>query len=96
MLNNWNEGDFQKALSNHERMLKERPWDAELLRNYQMISLEYERYKKEEGKILCPDCFRKSCDWCKFKDNEYLFREIEALNGEYPKYCPWCGNKLSI
>lgn len=20
----------------------------------------------------------------------------EALNGEYPKYCPWCGNKLSI
>jgi len=44
---NWNEEDFQKALSNHERMLKERPGDAELLRKYQIISLEYERYKKE-------------------------------------------------
>ena len=96
MLNNWNEEDFQKALSNYKNILKERPGDAELLRNYQMISLEYERYKKREGKILCPDCFRKSCDWCKFKDNEYLFRQIEALNGEYPKYCPWCGSELSI
>jgi len=47
MLNNWNEEDFQKALSNHERMLKERPGDADLLLEYQMISLEYERYKKE-------------------------------------------------
>lgn len=75
MLNNWDAEDFQKALSNYEHMLKERPGDAELLRNYQMISLEYEKYKKEEGKILCP---------------------VETLNGEYPKYCPWCGNKLSI
>lgn len=34
------------------------------------------------------------CDWCRLKHNQYLFREIEALNGEYPTYCPWCGNKL--
>ena len=47
-MKNWDEEDFQKALSNHERMLKERPGDAELLLEYQMISLEYERYKKEE------------------------------------------------
>ena len=46
MLNNWNEEDFQKALSNYDRILKERPGDAELLRNYQIISLEYEKYKK--------------------------------------------------
>ena len=46
-MKNWDEEDFQKALSNHERMLKERPGDAELLRKYQIISLEYERYKKE-------------------------------------------------
>lgn len=78
MLNNWDEGDFQQVLSNYEHILKERPEDAELLKIYQIISLEYEKYKKEEGKILCPDCFRKLCD------------------GEYPKYCPWCGNKLSI
>ena len=74
-MNNWNEEDFQQALINYERMLKERPGDAELLRNYQMISLEYEKYKKEEGKKLCP---------------------VETFNGEYSKYCPWCGNKLSI
>jgi len=43
---NWDEEDFQQALINYERMLKERPWDAELLRNYQTISLEYEKYKK--------------------------------------------------
>jgi hypothetical protein len=49
MLNNWDEGDFQQVLSNYEHMLKERPGDAELLRNYQMISLEYEKYKKELG-----------------------------------------------
>ena len=48
MLNNWDEGDFQQALSNYEHMLKERPGDAELLRNYQIISLEYEKYKKGE------------------------------------------------
>ena len=48
MLNNWNEEDFQQALSNYERLLKERPWDAELLKIYQIISLEYERYKKRE------------------------------------------------
>ena len=48
MLNNWKEEDFQKALSNYKNILKERPGDAELLRNYQMISLEYERYKKRE------------------------------------------------
>ena len=53
MLNNWNEEDFQKALSNHERMLKERPGDADLLLEYQMISLEYERYKKEEEEQTC-------------------------------------------
>lgn len=52
--------------------------------------------KRERRNMLSPDCFRKSCDWCKFKDNEYLFRKIEALNGEYPKYCPWCGSELSI
>ena len=45
-MNNWDEGDFQQALSNYEHMLKERPGDAELLRNYQMISLEYERLKE--------------------------------------------------
>lgn len=45
-MNNWDEGDFQQALLNYEHMLKERPGDAELLRNYQMISLEYEKYKK--------------------------------------------------
>ena len=49
MLNNWDEGDFQQALSNYERMLKERPGDAELLLKYQIISLEYEKYKKGEG-----------------------------------------------
>lgn len=47
-MNNWDEGDFQQALSNYDRMLKERPGDAELLRNYQIISLEYEKYKKGE------------------------------------------------
>ena len=47
-MNHWNEEDFQQALINYERMLKERPGDAELLRNYQIISLEYERYKKGE------------------------------------------------
>lgn len=47
-MNNWDEGDFEQALSNYEHMLKERPGDAELLRNYQMISLEYEKYKKVE------------------------------------------------
>ena len=46
MLNNWDEGDFQQALLNYEHMLKERPGDAELLRNYQIISLEYERLKE--------------------------------------------------
>lgn len=46
MLNNWDEEDYQQALLNYERMLKERPGDAELLRNYQMISLEYERLKE--------------------------------------------------
>lgn len=62
-----------------------------------MNGAKYDEYwQKGNGKILCPDCFRKLCDWCKFKHNEYLFRQIEALNGEYPKYCPWCGNKLSI
>jgi hypothetical protein len=45
-VNNWDEGDFEQALINYEHMLKERPGDAELLRNYQMISLEYEKYKK--------------------------------------------------
>lgn len=50
MLNNWDEGDFQKALSNYERRLKDRPEDAELLRTYQVISMEYEKYKKGEGK----------------------------------------------
>lgn len=49
MLNNWDEEDFQKALSNYEHILKERPGDAELLLKYQMISLEYEKYKKELG-----------------------------------------------
>ena len=47
-MKNWDEEDFQKALSNHERMLKEIPGDSELLLEYQMISLEYERYKKRE------------------------------------------------
>jgi hypothetical protein len=47
-VNNWDAEDFQQALINYERMLKERPWDAELLKNYQMISLEYEKYKKGE------------------------------------------------
>ncbi len=42
-MKNWDEEDFQQALINYERMLKERPEDAELLRNYQMISLEYEK-----------------------------------------------------
>ena len=45
-MNNWDEGDFQKALSNYDRMLKERPGDAELLKIYQIISLEYERLKE--------------------------------------------------
>ncbi len=45
-MNNWDEGDFQQALSNYERMLKERPGDAELLLKYQIISLEYERLKE--------------------------------------------------
>ncbi len=53
MLNNWDAEDFQKALSNYERILKERPWDAELLRKYQIISLEYERYKKREEGLEC-------------------------------------------
>ena len=56
MLNNWNEEDFQQALSNYEHILKERPGDAELLRKYQMISLEYERYKKtvnHNWKLYC-------------------------------------------
>lgn len=48
MLNNWDEGDFQQALLNYEHMLKERPGDAELLLKYQIISLEYEKYKKGE------------------------------------------------
>lgn len=48
MLNNWDEGDFEQALSNYEHMLKERPGDAELLKIYQIISLEYEKYKKGE------------------------------------------------
>ena len=48
MLNNWDEGDFQQALLNYEHMLKERPGDAELLKIYQIISLEYEKYKKGE------------------------------------------------
>ena len=47
-MNNWDAEDFEQALSNYEHMLKERPGDAELLRNYQVISLEYERYKKGE------------------------------------------------
>lgn len=51
-MNNWDEGDFQQALSNYERMLKERPGDAELLRNYQIISLEYEKYKKGEKEYV--------------------------------------------
>ena len=46
MLNNWDEGDFQQALLNYEHMLKERPGDAELLKIYQIISLEYERLKE--------------------------------------------------
>lgn len=49
-MKNWDEEDFQQALINYERMLKERPWDAELLRNYQVISLEYEKYKKNTKK----------------------------------------------
>ncbi len=52
-MNYWNEEDFQQALINHERMLKERPGDAELLKNYQMISLEYEKYKKREEGLEC-------------------------------------------
>ena len=44
----WDEEDYQQALLNYERMLKERPGDAELLKIYQMISLEYEKYKKGE------------------------------------------------
>ena len=47
-MNNWDAEDFQQALINYERMLKERPWDAELLKIYQIISLEYEKYKKGE------------------------------------------------
>jgi hypothetical protein len=45
-VNNWDEEDFQQALLNYERMLKERPGDAELLKIYQIISLEYERLKE--------------------------------------------------
>lgn len=52
MLNNWDEGDFQQALLNYEHMLKERPGDAELLKIYQIISLEYEKYKKKK-------CYKK-------------------------------------
>jgi len=52
-VNYWNEEDFQKALSNYEHILKERPWDAELLLKYHRISLEYERYKKREEGLEC-------------------------------------------
>ena len=45
-MNNWDEEDFQQALLNYEHMLKERPGDAELLKIYQIISLEYERLKE--------------------------------------------------
>lgn len=62
-------------------------------------------FENSGGTALLTSCFLKAdwqevntdtkCDWCRFEHNQYLFREIEALNGEYPKYCPWCGNKLS-
>ena len=51
-MNNWDEEDFQQALSNYEHMLKERPGDAELLKIYQIISLEYEKYKKGEKEYV--------------------------------------------
>lgn len=53
MLNNWDEEDFQHVLINYERMLKERPGDAELLRKYQIISLEYERLKEALDYVNC-------------------------------------------
>ena len=61
----WDEEDYQQALLNYERMLKERPGDAELLRNYQVISLEYERYKK---------------DFCK-QTKDFLVSHLLAVQG---------------
>jgi len=59
-------------------------------------------FENSGGTALLTSCFLKAdwqevntdtkCDWCRFEHNQYLFREIEALNGEYPKYCPWCGS----
>ena len=84
MLNNWNEEDFQQALSNYERMLKERPWDAELLKIYQIISLEYERYKKrEEGQTMLSQLRQKiEARIGESVDNGDLLRALEMAKSD--------------
>ena len=46
-MNGWDKEEFEKAISNYERLLQERPGDQELLERYQLISLEYARYRNQ-------------------------------------------------
>lgn len=40
----WGKEEYEKALSNYNKLLQERPEDQELLEKYQLISLEYTKY----------------------------------------------------